>query len=124
MISGLTGAAAGYNGTFTVVTAPTTSQFTYTDATSGLPNAGGGTVNSLAWFSPANNQTAWELAQMIPVVGTGVGGNAVPWTLLGEAVSVSGVPSPSTSGYVYVNGWSNHPVTPHLHPAGQLGRRS
>jgi hypothetical protein len=43
---------AGYNGTWTVVSVPTTTTFTYTDTTSGLANSGGGLVasGSTEWF--------------------------------------------------------------------------
>ena len=41
-ISGV--ANAGYNGTFTVTTVPTTRTFTYTNPISGLPTSGGGTI--------------------------------------------------------------------------------
>jgi hypothetical protein len=41
-ISGV--AVAGYNGTFTILAAPTTTTFTYTDASSGLASSGGGTA--------------------------------------------------------------------------------
>ena len=44
-ISGVT--VAGYNGTFTILTTPTTTTFTYTDASSGLANSGGGTATPL-----------------------------------------------------------------------------
>ena len=37
---------AGYNGTFTVTSMPSSTQFTYTDATAGLANSGGGTATS------------------------------------------------------------------------------
>ena len=70
-------------------------------------------------ISPATNQIAWELAAKLPVVGSGLGGNAVPWTLMGEAVSVSGVPSPSTTGNV--RSTAGQPAgAPHLHSPGQL----
>jgi hypothetical protein len=104
-ISGV--AVAGYNGTFAVtVLSPT--QFTYTDPTSGLVASGGGSVSQAE--NPLTNQKAWELNAMIPVVGSGPNGNAVPWTLMGEAASVSGVPAHSISGNVNVNGWTNKPV--------------
>jgi autotransporter-associated beta strand protein len=46
IVAGFTGAAAGYNGTFTVTSTPTPTTFTYTDSSaSGLPNSGGGTVS-------------------------------------------------------------------------------
>ena len=35
---------AGYNGTFTIASTPTTTTFTYTDATTGLANSSGGTA--------------------------------------------------------------------------------
>jgi hypothetical protein len=35
---------AGYNGTFTVTSVPSTRSFTYTNPTSGLPRSGGGTI--------------------------------------------------------------------------------
>ena len=37
-------AMAGYNGTFTVTSVPSTRSFTYTNPTAGLPTSGGGTV--------------------------------------------------------------------------------
>ena len=41
-ISGFTGAAAGYNGTFAILSVLTPTTFTYTDTVAGLPNATGG----------------------------------------------------------------------------------
>ena len=41
-ISGV--ANAGYNGTFTVTSVPSTRSFTYTNPISGLPRSGGGTI--------------------------------------------------------------------------------
>ena len=90
---------AGYNGTFPVTAVLSTTQFTYTDPISGLAASSGGSVSQAE--NPATTQKAWEIAAMIGVVNTGPNGNAVPWTYLGEAVSVSGVPS----------GWSTKPVT-------------
>jgi autotransporter-associated beta strand protein len=43
-ITGFTGLAAGYNGTFTVATVPTANTFTYKDNATGLPASGGGSV--------------------------------------------------------------------------------
>ncbi|MGH9763217.1 MAG: beta strand repeat-containing protein, partial [Blastocatellia bacterium] len=37
---------AGYNGTFTIASVPTTTTFTYTDGTSGLASSGGGTATA------------------------------------------------------------------------------
>ncbi len=99
---------AGYNGTFAVtVVSPT--QFTYTDPNTGLAASGGGSVSQAE--SPATTQKAWELNAMLPIAGSGPNGNALPWTLLGEAASVSGVPAPSISGNVNSYGWSSQPVT-------------
>ena len=113
-ISGV--AVAGYNGTFPVTAVLSTTQFTYSDPTSGLAVSGGGSVSQAE--NPATTQKAWELNAMLPIVGSGPGGNAVPWTLLGEAASVSGVPAPSLSGDVNSYGWSNKPVTLHFNTEG------
>jgi hypothetical protein len=47
-ISGFTGAAAPYNGTWVITSVPTPTTFTYTDPVPGLPPATGGTVTPVA----------------------------------------------------------------------------
>src|SRR5205823_4331833 len=58
-ISGLTGAATAYNGTFTILAspAPTSTTFAYTNSTVGLLPSGGGTVtlNAASVDTAANN---------------------------------------------------------------------
>ena len=61
---------AGYNGTFTVVSASATA-FTYTDPTTGLANSGGGTVTGYDYAEDGQN-TGWEA-----VGTTGFGGMAI-----------------------------------------------
>lgn len=99
---------AGYNGTFAVAAVLSATQFTYTDPTSGLAASGGGSVSQA--MNPATSQEAWEINAMASIVDSGPGGNQMPWTLMGEAVSASGVPAHSITGNVNVNGWTNQPV--------------
>src|SRR5947199_1998209 len=65
---------AGYNGTFPVVSAPTTTQFTYIAGASGLAASGGGTAAS----ATATIQTAVAhglvTGQLVTTVGIGVAG--------------------------------------------------
>jgi len=58
-IAGFTGAYAGYNGTFTVASVPSTTTFTYTDSTSGLVKSGGGTATGYGLTESGNTVTAW-----------------------------------------------------------------
>ncbi len=57
VIAGVT--AAGYNGTFTVTGKPSSTTFTYTAATAGLPASGGGTAVSPAGPSYAQTWDGW-----------------------------------------------------------------
>ena len=107
---------AGYNGTFPVTAVLSATQFTYSDTTTGLAASGGGSVSQA--LNPATSQTAWELNAILPIAGSGPNGNAVPWTLLGEDASVSGVPAPSLTGDVNSYGWSSQPVTLHFNTEG------
>ena len=62
---------AGYNGTFTIASVPSTTTFTYTDSASGLANSGGGTVTGYDSAQDGQN-TAFA-----SVGTTGFGGMAI-----------------------------------------------
>ena len=102
---------SGYDGVFAITGVNSSAKtITYVDsAYSGLAASGGGAT--LCSLYPKTNQLAWELNVKVPVVGTGPGGHAVPWTLMGEAASVTGVPAPSRSGNTNYGGWTNKLVT-------------
>lgn len=48
---------SGYNGSFSILTTPTSTTFTYTNPTSGLGNDGGGTVTITKWPSTNPNKS-------------------------------------------------------------------
>ena len=109
----ITGALpAGYNGTYPITivgAAGSSTTFTYTDPNAGLaPSTVAATVKQAE--SPQTTVVAWEDANMIGIVDNGLNGNARPWTLMGEAVSVSGLPAHSVSAPVDIDGWTNQPV--------------
>src|SRR5262249_33853369 len=69
---------AGYNGTFTIVSVPDTTHFTYTNPTAGLIPSRGGTVQSAVTITARSNQitniTATDIAQIqVGMVLTGPG---------------------------------------------------
>jgi hypothetical protein len=78
LISGFSGAYAGYNGTFTVASVPSTTTFTYTDTITGLGKAGSGTVTGYGLTESGHTVTVWTtasdgLAVGEPVIISGAG---------------------------------------------------
>lgn len=81
VISGVTNAA--YNGTYTILTVPSATTFTYTDPTSGLAAS---TVAGTATLPPATNAAAIQAAlQALP----GIGANNVTVTPLATSGTVN-----------------------------------
>jgi hypothetical protein len=81
LISGFTGSYTGYNGTFTVASAPSSTTFTYTDSTTGLGKAGSGTVTGYGLVESGHTATVWTTAsqglavgQPVTISGAGVSG--------------------------------------------------
>ena len=83
-------AEAGYNGTFTVTSVPTSRAFTYTNPVSGLPRSGGGTITLAApgltevgntvtvRTAAANNR---QVGDVVVVTGAGNAGYNGTWTV-------------------------------------------
>jgi hypothetical protein len=74
----IAGLPAGFDGTFTVASVPSTTTFTYTDATSGLSKSGGGTVTGYGLTESGSTVTVWttvahDLAVNEPVTISGAG---------------------------------------------------
>jgi hypothetical protein len=111
---------AGYNGTFTVASVPTTTSFTYTSTTSDLASSGGGTISSDAIDPQARARLRAFFARGGGYIGTSVSGtnftflnpsgmNLVEGSLLQTSDSagggialwdnVAGAASPITGGY-------------------------
>ena len=74
---------AGYNGTFTVTAVPTTRSFQYTNAVTGLPVSGGGTVTPAVSGASSSGTTATikttaahnrSVGDVVTISGVGVGG--------------------------------------------------
>ncbi len=65
---------AGYNGTFPVVSAPTTTQFTYIAGASGLAASGGGTASSATATIQTTTAHAFVAGQLVTTTGIGVAG--------------------------------------------------
>jgi hypothetical protein len=94
-------ANAGYNGTFTVTSVPTTRSFTYQDPISGLPVSGGGTV-TLAVPGATESGTTVTINTAAPhgrsvgdvVVITGVGNAGYNGTF-----TITAVPTPRSFQY-------------------------
>src|SRR5437660_8166415 len=63
---------AGYNGTFPVVSAPTTTQFTYIAGASGLAASGGGTAASTTATIQTNTAHGFVAGQLVTTSGIGV----------------------------------------------------
>ena len=81
LIAGFSGAYAGYNGTFTVASVPTTTTFTYTDSTTGLGKSGGGTATGYGLTESGNTVTVWTTVanqltvnEPVTISGAGVAG--------------------------------------------------
>jgi hypothetical protein len=94
-------ANAGYNGTFTVTSVPTTRSFTYTNPVSGLPTSGGGTVtlavpgaresgNTVTISTAAAHGRA--VGDFVTISGVGVAG-------YNGTFQITAVPSPRTFEY-------------------------
>src|SRR4029078_10678714 len=75
---------AGYNGTFTVNTVPSSRSFTYTNPTAGLPRSGGGRITLTA-------RGATESGAPVTLATSAAHGRAV-----GDIITVAGV---GVSGY-------------------------
>ena len=71
-ISGV--AVAGYNGTFPVVSVPTTTQFTYIAGASGLAASGGGTAASATATIQTSVAHGFAAGQLVTNAGIGVAG--------------------------------------------------
>ncbi len=104
-ISGFTNTSAGYNGTFQIASANSTS-FTYTDGTSGLPTVSGSGTAAL----PDNNDGSFAGAGVSFVASTG--DNGVPPSYASLSPNVLGVGA--TNLFLNTNGsyqsetaWSN-----------------
>ncbi len=65
---------AGYNGTFPVVSAPTTTQFTYIAGASGLAASGGGTAASATATIQTTAAHGFVAGQLVTTSGIGVAG--------------------------------------------------
>src|SRR5712664_1864001 len=65
---------AGYNGTFPVVSAPTTTQFTYIAGASGLAASGGGTAASANATIQTTTAHGFVAGQLVTTTGIGVAG--------------------------------------------------
>src|SRR5271154_2840154 len=65
-------AVAGYNGTFSVVAAPNTTQFTYIAGASGLAASGGGTSASAAATIQTTSAHGFVVGQLVTTTGIGV----------------------------------------------------
>ena len=63
---------AGYNGTFSVVAAPNTTQFTYIAGASGLAASGGGTSASAAATIQTTSAHGFVVGQLVTTTGIGV----------------------------------------------------
>ena len=99
-IAGVT--VAGYNGTFTILTVPSATTFTYTDATAGLAASGGGiasaAVLNLAATESANTVTITTPSTATTATGVSETGTTVTVTtavnhnfVVGQTVVISGV---------------------------------
>ncbi|MGH9830721.1 MAG: hypothetical protein ACREDR_46535, partial [Blastocatellia bacterium] len=66
--------AAGYNGTFTIVSVPTSTSFTYTDGNTGLSASGGGTATVGINTMPLNSAATLMFTITNPNVGTALTG--------------------------------------------------
>jgi hypothetical protein len=98
-ISGV--ANAGYNGTFTVSSVPSTRSFTYTNPSSGLPRSGGGTITLVAPGLTESGTTVTartvaahgrSVGDIVVVSGAGVGA-------YNGTVTVTAVPTPRSFQY-------------------------
>jgi hypothetical protein len=94
---------AGYNGTWTVTSVPSTRSFTYTNPTSGLPRSGGGTItlNAPGLTESGNTVTVRTSAahnrsvgDIVVTSGAGVAGYNGTWTI--DSV-------PSARSFTYTN---------------------
>ncbi len=65
---------AAYNGTFPVVSAPTSTQFTYIAGATGLANSGGGTAASATVTVQTSSAHGLVVGQMTTIAGVGVAG--------------------------------------------------
>src|SRR5215471_140741 len=65
---------AGYNGTFPIVSAPTTTQFTYIAGASGLAASGGGTAASATATIQTTATHGFVVGQLVTTSGIGVAG--------------------------------------------------
>jgi hypothetical protein len=82
----------GYNGIVTIATVPTSTAFTYADATSGLIAASAGTVTYVATIS-----TATELGSTVTIIP-----NANVQLIVGDQVLIAGVSNSAYDGVVTV----------------------
>jgi len=76
---------AGYNGTFPVVSAPTSTQFTYIAGASGLAASGGGTAASATATIQTASAHGFVTGQLVTTTGIGVAG-------YNGTFSITGVP--------------------------------
>src|SRR5208282_2189257 len=65
---------AGYNGTFAVVSVPSSTQVTYIAGAAGLVNSGGGTSASATVTIQTSAAHGLSLGQLVTIAGVGVGG--------------------------------------------------
>jgi hypothetical protein len=64
----------GYNGTFAVVSVPSSTQFTYIAGAAGLANSGGGTSASATATIQTSAAHGLSAGQLVTIAGVGVGG--------------------------------------------------
>jgi hypothetical protein len=91
----------GYNGTFTVVTAPTPTTFTVTNPTAGLAASGGGTATPSGVPTSGGGTTTAKGATESGTTVT-IGTTAAHNLQVGQMVNVSGVSVGGYNGDVYV----------------------
>jgi len=65
---------AGYNGTFAVVSVPSSTQFTYIAGAAGLPSSGGGTAASATVTVQTSAAHGLSAGQLVTIAGVGVSG--------------------------------------------------
>ncbi|MEP6910626.1 MAG: M12 family metallo-peptidase, partial [Actinomycetota bacterium] len=100
---------AGYNGTFTVTAVPSTRSFQYTNAVTGLPVSGGGTVTPAVSGASSSGTTATiktntphnrSVGDVVVISGVGVGGYNGTFT-------ITSVPTARTFQYTIASSLAN-----------------
>jgi hypothetical protein len=94
-ISGV--AVAAYNGTFTVVATPSSTQFNYIAGASALANSGGGTASSSTATIQTTTAHGYVVNQLVTITGVGVAGYNGTFT-------ITAVPDTTHFSYTAVTG--------------------